>query len=460
MTAADTAIALNRFGLGARPDGSAPASADPRGALLDSLARYAPDPPAWAAQPGQAQVLATVQALQAAQRTPDPEQRRADATQQRRVLRGFYDAAVGASLQSALTAPAPFVERLVHFWSNHFALSVGEAPVTGLAGSFEAEAIRPHVLGRFEDMLLAVERHPAMLLYLDQARSAGPDSPIALRAKARAGGARRGLNENLAREILELHTLGVHGGYTQQDVGELALALTGWTIAGLRPGQPESETGFRFDAAQHQPGARRVLGRGYAEDGLAQGQAVLRDLASAPATAQHVATKLARHFAGDAQPTALVERLTQTYLRSGGELPSVYRALVEAPEPWAAQPLKFKTPWEWLASALRALGRHDLQGLAPVALLDSLGQPAWRPGSPAGWDDTAATWAAPDALVRRVELAQRLAARSAATNDARTLAPLVLPGTLSAATRAALARAESPTSALALLLVSPDFLRR
>lgn len=458
MTAADTAIALNRFGLGARPD--VPAPADPRGALLDSLARYAPDPPAWSAQPAQAQVLATVQALQDAQRDPDPTQRREAANQQRRVLRGFYEDAVGASLQAALTGPAPFVERLVHFWSNHFALSVGEAPVTGLAGTFEAEAIRPHVLGRFEDLLHAVERHPAMLLYLDQARSAGPDSTVALRANGRAGGARRGLNENLAREILELHTLGVQGGYTQQDVGELALALTGWTVGGLRPGQAGAQAGFHFEAAQHQPGPRRVLGRSYAEDGLAQGTAILRDLASAPATAQHLATKLARHFAGDAPPAPLVDRLTQAFLRSGGDLPTVYRALVQAPEPWAEAPLKFKTPWEWLASALRALGRHDLQGLAPVALLDGLGQPAWRPGSPAGWDDTAATWAAPDALVRRVELAQRLAARSAATVDARALAPQLLPGTLGPATRAALARAESPASALALLLVSPDFLRR
>ncbi|KQP45057.1 DUF1800 family protein [Pseudorhodoferax sp. Leaf274] len=458
MEATDTATALNRFGLGARPGDSL--SADPHEALLAALARPVPDAPAWAAQPGQAELLAAVQALQAAQRLPDPEQRRDAATAQRRVLRGFYDAAVHARLQTALASPEPFTERLVHFWSNHFALSVGEAAITGLAGNFEAEAIRPHVLGRFEDLLLAAERHPAMLLYLNQAQSAGPGSAVALRANARAGTARRGLNENLAREILELHTLGVRSGYTQQDVGELALALTGWTVAGLRPGQDGAQAGFRFDAALHEPGARQVLGRTYADDGLAQGTAILRDLSGAPATAQHLATKLARHFAGDAPPAPLVERLAHAFLRSGGDLPAVYRVLIASPEAWAAQPLKFKTPWEWLVSALRALDRQDLSGTPAAALLDSLGQPVWRPGAPAGWDDTAATWAAPDALVRRVELAQRLAARSAATLDARALAPQVLPGTLGPATRAALARAESPASALALLLVSPDFLRR
>ena len=392
----------------------------------------------------------------------------------------MHAAGVEARVRSALVTPAPFVERLVHFWSNHFALSIEQNAVTGLAGAFEAEAIRPHVLGRFEDLLLAVERHPAMLLYLDQTRSIGPGSPAGQRANANAlrtgNGQRRGLNENLAREILELHTLGARSSYGQADVTEFARALTGWGIAEEtsprpaparraqaalpEPEQPAEPGTFQFQPAQHEPGERTVLGRRYAAGGEAQGAAILRDVAAQPATAHHIATKLARHFGGDQPPEALVRRLEATFVRTRGDLPAVYRTLVESPETWAPQPLKFKTPWDWMLSGLRALGRRDLQGVQPVPVMTQLGQPVWRPGSPAGWDDIAASWAAPDALVRRVETAQRLAARAGNAVDPRALAPLVLPGTLTDATRTAVGRAESGASGLALLLVSPDFLRR
>ena len=464
--ATDLAIARNRFGLGTRPDDPVPA--DPRRTLLDELERYAPRPAAWSALPSCADTLAASFAAQRAVRLDDTAEHREALQLNRRAQRALYQDGVSARLQGALATPAPFVERLVHFWANHFALSVDKPVVAGLAAGFEAEAIRPHVLGRFEDLLLAAERHPAMLLYLDQARSIGPDSPAALRANGRGKSEaqrRRGLNENLAREILELHTLGVRSGYGQADVTELARALTGWTIAGqdlLRPGDPAGPApgGFQFQPALHEPGDRSLLGRPYPQAGEAQGVAMLRDLAAAPATARHLATKLARHFAGDLPPPPLVTRLETAYLRSSGDLPAVYRVLVESPEPWAAQPLKFKTPWEWLLSSLRALGPGEARSLQPMPWLAALGQPTWSPGSPAGWDDSAAAWAAPDALLRRVELAQRLAARASPTLDARTLAPAVLPGTLSEATRTAVERAESPISALALLLVSPEFLRR
>lgn len=457
----DTAIALNRFGLGARPD--EPAPADARQALLQQFGSYQPRNEAWASLPAAADTLAANLALQQALRGQDEMARRDAQQARRRALQGDYQAGVAARVQSALTTPTPFVERLVHFWSNHFALSVDKIAVTGLAGAFEAEAIRPHVLGRFEDLLLAAERHPAMLLYLDQARSIGPGSPAGLRANADTPG-RRGLNENLAREILELHTLGVRSGYTQGDVSSFAQALTGWSIAGLTPrapGQADAGPGnFVFLPRLHEPGERSLLGRRYAAGGEAQSRAMLRDLAAAPATARHLATKLARHFAGDQPAEALVQRLADAYTASGGDLPAMYRVLVESPEPWAAQPLKFKTPWDWLLSSLRALGRRDLQGLQAAGLLTQLGQPTWRPGSPAGWDDQAAAWAAPDALVRRVELAQRMAARAGNALDPRALASTVLPGVLSEATQSALAGAESGATGLALLLVSPDFLRR
>jgi uncharacterized protein (DUF1800 family) len=374
--------------------------------------------------------------------------------------RNDYLAAVGARASSALQTSTPFVERLVHFWSNHFAVSVDKLLVIGLAGVFERDAIRPHVLGRFEDLLLAVVRHPAMLLYLDQAQSMGPGSFAGRRARAAAGQQRtRGLNENLAREILELHTLGVRGGYSQEDVTEFARALTGWTLPDGESVNDGSVT-FRFVSALHEPGARKMLDRNYADGGEQQARDILHDLCIAPATARHIAHKLARHFVADDPPPALVQRLADAFERTGGDLPSLYRELVASPEAWQPAPTKFKTPWEWAISSLRALGRREVTPVQTTNLMNQLGQPVWRPGSPAGYDDTAATWAAPDALLRRVEVAQRLAVQSGDAIDARALAPQVLPRALGETTANAIARAETGATALALLLVCPEFMRR
>jgi uncharacterized protein (DUF1800 family) len=451
------ALALNRFGLGARPDDTPPA--DPQRWLLSQFERYEPLPAAWQAVPRTPVLVQAWSAQQRAVRQAADGLRAGIRQAYLRQARDEYVAAVGARAGSALQTRAPFVERLVHFWSNHFAVSVDKLLIVGMAGGFEADAIRPHVLGRFEDLLLAVVRHPAMLLYLDQAQSIGPGSLAGMRAAERQQ-RRRGLNENLAREILELHTLGVRGGYTQADVTEFARALTGWTLPGDALAEEAAAT-FRFVPALHEPGARTVLSRGYAEGGEQQARAILLDLATAPATARHIATKLARHFVADDPPPALVQRLADTFVRSGGDLPSVYRELIAAPEAWRpAAAAKFKTPWEWAISGLRALGQQAVPPMQAANLMNQLAQPVWRPGSPAGYDDVAAAWAAPDALVRRVEVAQRIAARAGDTVDARALAPRVLPGALGEATATAIARAESPTSGLALLLVSPEFLRR
>ncbi len=196
----------------------------------------------------------------------------------------------------------------------------------GLAGAFEREAIRPHVLGNFTDLLLAVEQHPAMLLYLDNYLSVGPGSRLARMAARRQTERKIGINENLAREILELHTLGVNGGYTQQDVTTFAQVLTGWSIGGnfgrLQDGEPGQ---FTFREALHEPGAKTVLGKRYSEDGESEGKAVLRDVAAKPATATFIATKLARHFIADEPPPAAVEKLAKSFTKSHGDLPTVYR---------------------------------------------------------------------------------------------------------------------------------------
>ena len=473
-----TTIALNRFGLGARADDSAPA--DGKRWLLRQLGSFNPRPQALAEVPARAQVvdqlanyLAEQQMAgrakrQMAQPASMPQQSAKQADPVRRYLRQSirddYLVMNSARLSAALTTETPFVERLVHFWANHFAVSVDKLPVIGLAGLLEFEAIRPHVLGRFSDMLLAVEQHPAMLVYLDQAQSIGPDSQAGQFISMR-GGKQRGLNENLAREIMELHTLGVRTGYTQADVTEFARALTGWTVSGLGRGPAARMIGgvpgqFQFAAILHEPGDRAIVGKRYGQNGEAQARAVLLDLAASPATAKHLSTKLARHFAGDDPPPALVDRLAQAYLASGGDLPTVYRDLVESPEAWAPQPVKFKTPWEWSVSAMRATGLKTLEPIAAAGVLKQLGQPTWQPGSPAGWDDIAASWAGPDALVRRVEVAQRFAQSAGSAVDARALAEKLFPGSLTESTRSAIARAESPAEGLALLLVSPEFMRR
>jgi len=454
------AIALNRFGLGARPDEAPPG--DPRKWLLGQFARYQAKPAAWAALPGAGAI--------AADYLVDRQQMRsaaeADKAVERKLLgqesRDTYRMAVNARAASALASDTPFVERLVHFWSNHFAISADKLVVIPFAGAFEAEAIRPNLLGKFEDLLLAVERHAAMQLYLDQAQSIGPNSMLANLATQRNPQRKAGLNENLAREIMELHTLGVRTGYTQSDVTEFARALTGWSTGGLGRGQRfGGEPGsFVFRPGMHEPGARTVMGKTYAEAGEGQAGAILHVLATAPGTADHIATKLARHFVSDNPPPTLVRRLSAAFSSSGGDLPTVYRALVEAPEAWAPQPAKFKTPWEWLISAARGIGMRELGDVQVAPMMQQLGQPVWRPGSPAGFDDIAASWAAPDALVRRVEVAQRIAMRVGDRLDPRELAPKVLPGMLSGETGQAIARAESLPTGLALLLVSPEFQRR
>jgi uncharacterized protein (DUF1800 family) len=369
---------------------------------------------------------------------------------------------VDARVNSALTSSTPFIDRLVHFWANHFAVSIEKPQVAALAGAFEMEAIRPHVLGRFDDMLVAVERHPAMQLFLDQTRSVGPDSMAALRAEQRNPDNRRGLNENLAREIMELHTLGVRTGYTQADVTEFARALTGWSVAGVKGPQPNGAApgSFVFRPQVHEPGSRTIMGRRYDQQGEDQARAILHDFAASPATAQHIAGKLARHFVSDNPPPAVTERLANAFERSGGDLPTVYRALVDSPEAWSPVAVKFKTPWEWTISSMRGLGWQDLVNLQGAPLLTQLGEPVWRPGSPAGYDDIAASWAAPDALVRRVEVAQRFASRVGDRIDPRTLGQTLLVGSISVPTQTAVSRAESASTAIALLLVSPDFQRR
>jgi uncharacterized protein (DUF1800 family) len=476
--AIETAIAMNRFGLGASPGTAAPVK--PKSWLLDQFGKYDPRPAAIAALPPRAELVAAIQDLRqdrrerkemadAAKKAGDPAQMaEAQLGNYRKAARDQYVGAVDARLGIALGSKADFAERLVHFWANHFAVSIDKIVIVGLAGNFEFEAIRPNIFGKFADLLKASTYHPAMLLYLDQAQSIGPNSMVAQRMGQR-GNREIGLNENLAREILELHSLGDRTAYAQTDVGEFARAMTGLTVGGLGRAQLQQRLGLDrrpgegiFVDPLHEPGKRTILGRSYAQGGEKALNAILSDLATHPATARHIATKLARHFVADNPPSSLITRLEGNFLKTGGDLTALYRTLVEAPESWAAAPAKFKSPWEWTVSAMRALSVTDFPGQpqAAVGLFNQMGQPIWKPGSPKGFGDMNADWAGPAGLMRRVESAGRFARLSANRVDARQLAPQILPGTITPKTAEHIARAESPEQGLALLLVSPEFLRR
>ena len=369
------------------------------------------------------------------------------------VIQKTFRAEALARLQRAVIADCGFVERLVVFWSNHFCISANKGGLARMwAGSFEREAIRPHVLGRFGDMLTAVEQHPAMLFFLDNQQSLGPDS--------RAGKNRnRGLNENLAREILELHTLGVGGGYSQDDVTSLANVITGWTYAG-RLGQLGAPGTFVFNANAHQPGAQRVMGKIYGASDVTQGEAVLADLARHPSTAKFIAGKFARHFVADDPPAALVARLADVFARTDGDLEALALALVDSDDAWKAPLAKMRSPYEFLVASGRLLTQIPNDPGRYLGALNTLGQPLWSPAGPNGFADSNAAWAAPEGIKLRLDISSQIASRLADGVDPRVLLELVAADAASSETRKTIERAESRQQALALLLMSPEFQRR
>ncbi len=386
----------------------------------------------------------------AATMQPDPPKPPA---QPSNIIQKTYRAEALARLQRATIADCGFTERLVAFWSNHFCISANKGGLARMwAGSFEREAIRPHVLGRFGDMLKAVEQHPAMLFFLDNQQSLGPES--------RAGQNRkRGLNENLAREIMELHTLGVGSGYSQDDVTSLARIITGWTYAG-RQGQLGTPGTFVFNANAHQPGTQRLLGKVYDNSGVAQGEAALAELARHPSTAKFIAAKFARHFVADDPPPALAARLQRVFLDSDGDLKALALALLDSDEAWQAPMTKVRSPYEFLIATGRLLARLPEDPGRYLNSLNLLGQPLWSPAGPNGFPDSNAAWAAPEGMKLRLDLSAQLASRVAENVDPRDLLELVAADAASSETRRTIERAESRQQGLALLLMSPEFQRR
>ncbi|HEV2270026.1 MAG TPA: DUF1800 domain-containing protein [Steroidobacteraceae bacterium] len=471
-----SAIAANRFGLGARPGELAAIGGSGRDWLRAQLDGPAPEIAGDGLQ-SSASILAQVYDLQRTIRAArasgaaggnDAGSGAASSTaaigalkKLPQLIRPIYLAEAGERFRESVATNRPFVERLTHFWANHFAVSADKSVVPALAGSYEREAIRPHVLGNFNDMLLATERHPAMLLYLDNQMSMGPDSRAARNIARRNPDRKTGINENLARETMELHTVGVDGGYTQADVTVFSEVLTGWSIAGPDGWRTGAQPGtFMFRAGMHEPGSKVVLGKRYPDTGYDQGVAVLRDLASRPATARFIATKLARHFIADDPPAPAVERMAAAFSESGGDLPTVYRALLESPEAWQQPAAKYKTPSDFIVSSFRGLQLPVTANKAPIGLFQLLGQRVWAPGSPAGWPDRSEDWDGASELLQRIEWADAVGQRIGSRRNAMELAPQMLGSVLTAATREAIAHAESAAQAIVLLLAAPEFMRR
>jgi uncharacterized protein (DUF1800 family) len=459
------------------------------------------------------------------QMTPPGQPPRAQATPEQRQIR-MAAQSVTAELMQAKVLRAVMSERqleevLVDFWFNHFNVFIGKGQVRQYLTEYERDAIRPHVLGRFRDMLGATAHSPAMLFYLDNFQSQAPPDARTLAPAGRRGRGgvpvrpgqvrpgqpqpqrpARGLNENYARELMELHTLGVDGGYTQQDVVEVARILTGWTID-----QPRAGGSFVFRPQVHDAGAKTVLGVKFeAGKGEEEGERLLEMLATHPSTARHISFKLAQRFVADEPPAGLVDRAAKVFLDTDGDLRAVTRAIIMSPEFLSpdAHHAKVKTPLEFVASAMRATGAVVNNPQPLVAALANLGMPLYGAQPPTGYSMTADAWVNTGALLARMNLAVQLISgtaplqprqdirggqrptpvverlrgrggalgRNAARIDLAALAPdtseaaqarlidTMLGGNASAATRDTLARAESPQQLLALALGSPEFQRR
>jgi uncharacterized protein (DUF1800 family) len=493
-------------------------AAPANGARGRGAAPAAPDDPSMMAAPG---ASAPPQAP-----APSPEVRQAQMAAQT-VIQDLNE----SKMLRAATSERQLQEVLVDFWFNHFNVFVGKGQVRLYLTEYERDAIRPHVLGKFRDLLGAVAHSPAMLFYLDNWQSSGSNAAPAMnpaiqqrlnnprlpaaqrdqmmkRLQQLQGQQARGLNENYGREIMELHTLGVDGGYTQQDVTELARILTGWTID-----RPQQGGGFMFRPQMHDNGTKTFLGQTFHGSGESEGERALDILASHPNTAHHIAFELAQRFVADDPPAALVDRAAKTFLDTKGDLREVVRTIITAPEFYAdaAYRAKVKTPLEFVVSAVRATGATVVNPQPMVAAMRNLGMPLYGCQPPTGYSMTADAWVNTGALLNRMNFAVQLvsqggrvqpqvnargeapkgraaqagplgaaagrgrallAARGPMQVDMASLAPdtsaatrdhlidVLLSGRVSDATRQTLARAETPQNLVALALGSPEFQHR
>jgi uncharacterized protein (DUF1800 family) len=454
------AIAVQRFGLGGRQGDIAAASGNPKQWLLNQLEGVALQPQALDGRPflGSGALVGELieyrrqrrheQAAGTYGKTMDDPAKAFFKEKVKDYLREM-----AARFALGFTTEKPFSERLVWFWSNHFTVSALSGPAVTEVGAFEREAIRPHITGKFEDMLVAVTRHPAMQLYLNNVASIGPNS---LAGKLSG----RGLNENLGRELMELHTLGVDGGYTQADVIALAKILTGWSLDKDGTGQ-----GFRYYPARHEPGDVVLRGKTYPSTGDdGQGLAALHDLAHDPATARHVARQFATAFVSDNPSPESVARLEHVFNNTGGDLKAFAVAVVDDPAAWKPDAGKLRSPIAYITAALRMLdwpqgGDREQQLKGIMAATRLMGEFPLAASSPKGWPLKSDAWSGPDAILNRLQWARELGNKMPQNFDAMRVADGALGPLIKPATRTAMKSASNGGEALALLVASPEFQR-
>jgi uncharacterized protein (DUF1800 family) len=446
MTAVNTKkaiIAVNRFGLGASGNELSDARHDPEQWLLQQLVSPVFDP-ALGNTESAFNVISDIKAFKAKRRRNDGS----GPTVGREIIMPYRQRFLKDSLAFSVNTNGPFAARLLDFFSNHFSVSSLTQSLTILSPTLERDAIAPNLFGKFEDLLIAVEQHPAMLIYLNNEKSVGPNSQVGRRA--------RGLNENLAREILELHTLGVGGGYTLLDIRELAMAISGWSV---NRENKKHKLGFQFRRPAHEPGVRKVLGKKYIDTGLEQGQDILRELARHKKTAEFVSYKLAQHLIADEPPQALVAAMTKTWIKTQGDIKAVVSTLVKHPQSWGVEAQKYKTPRELIVSAIRAVNDNKVtdQNLLKVSLraLTQMGHRSFASGSPAGYSQLNRDWTGSDALMKRIDWVNFISKRT--DYSPQFIASRIFDSQLSPLTVKLIAGAESRAQGLALLFLCPKF---
>ncbi|NNC37397.1 MAG: DUF1800 domain-containing protein [Hyphomonadaceae bacterium] len=446
-------IATNRFGLGANSFDVLKAQSNPKKWLHDQISSTKIEPEIPSKLPSSDQILLESYLS----RGIKDEDKKQDI---RKIRRKQFYGALSARLKNQIKTEHPFAERLVMFWSNHFTVSRTRGIIGPAIPAYENEAIRPHIFGPFEDMLLSVVQHPCMLIYLDNISSIGPNS---LQGKRRG----KDLNENLAREILELHTIGAQGGYTQADVTNFAKIITGWTVARKRKNARRQKTppgNFMFNNRVHEPGEQILLGQTFRQNGQAQGIEALKHISRHPSTAKFIATKLVRHFVNDNPPAQAVEKIERVFKSTNGNLAKVSHALIDLDEAWDDTGTKVKSPEELVISTLRALYDDGLTALPPrrflFPALKTMGQDIFHAPSPAGWPDEAEKWISPESLKHRIEWVRAISQYSSLSSQpldvfANTIAPFTTDDI-----QKLIKGAPSREDGLALIFASPAFQRR
>ncbi len=432
-------IATNRFGLGAKPGDITAAQQHPINWLKSQLVpvSYAPD------LPTTAQVIEKITAYRKAKKRAKMLPILASTVDKDFHKKLFMDF-LSDHYRRVIDTDIGLSWRLLMFWTNHFSVSARSPNMIALAPLLAREAISPNHLGQFEDLLLAVIQHPAMLIYLNNDQSIGPNSKMAKKS--------RGLNENLARELMELHTVGIAGGYTQTDVTELARGLTGWTA---NYHKPVKKGAFVFRRMAHEPGARKLLGKTYAAAGEQQGRAMLLSLARHPSTARFICGKLVRHFVSDKAPTTIVDGCVRAWQQSGGNIKAVMLALIEHPDSWHHSHQKFKTPDEFVISSLRGLALQKFRPRIIRQGLANMGQMPYKADSPEGYPDKQIDWDGAAGLMTRIEWASQTT--QYLRRSPSVIAPMMLGARLTTRTKMAIKGAESAQQGNAMVLLSPEF---